>query len=59
MWSLECNKCEIEERKDRHHVYESVLWKIFVFEEQIKGLINLCIQFPNCVLYVDMGYIVS
>ena len=47
---------QAENQVTRHHVYGSVLWKIFVCEEQIKRLISLYIQFPNCVLYRDGLY---
>ena len=36
------------------HVYEPVLWKSFVREEQIKRPISLRIQFPNCDLYLEL-----
>ena len=50
---------QAENNVTRQHVYGSVLWNIFVCEEQIKHRISLCIQFPNCVLYLEMGYIES
>ena len=50
---------QAENQVTRHNVYQSVLWKIFVCEEQIKRIISLRIQFPNCVLYLEMGYIES
>ena len=37
-------------------MYGLVLRKISVCEEQIKHLIGLRIQFPNCVLYLEMGH---
>ena len=36
----------------------SVLWTIFICEEQIKRLrVSPRIQFPNCFLYLEMVYI--
>ena len=50
---------QAENQVTKHHGYGLVLWKIFVCEEQIKRLISLRIQFPNCALYLKMGDIQS